>query len=205
MNGMGIHKRQPVAATALTGLLILTASVGCNRSQPAASSGSGSPVATPKPSPTPTPRAVRAESTDFKLTMTDAKGQTVALLDAKYTNFDPLKAGGTVTVQGVDATLYDEGKAATRVRAENAVADQKSRIVTLTGNVRAVSLSRKDTPTVRAERMVWHADQKLLTGEGKVLMTLKPDFELPGRSFRADTKLNRMTVKQDERPGTGRF
>lgn len=192
------------AALGLTALLTLAISVGCARPRSTGAPASkASSSATPLP--TPTPRVVRAESSEVHLTMISPKGKTVAVLDAKSTNFDPLKAGGTLAVQDADAVLYEEGKPATRISARNLVADQQKRILTATGNVRAESLSRPDAPTARADRMIWYADRKLLTGQGKVLMTLKPDFELPGRSFTADTNLNNFSVQQDERPARGSF
>lgn len=194
------HAIRP-ALLAAAALLVVGAMAGCSKPR---ATPDVSVKATPSPSPTPRPQqAVTAQAVDVHFTMTDVKGQTVAVVDAKTTRYDPLNGGGMLTAENANTILYEEGKPATRLRAQKISADRNTRVVTATGNVIAESLSHKDTPTVRADRMVWTADSKILTGNGKVLLTMKPDYELPGRSFRADTKLNHFNVKQDERPGRG--
>ncbi|MDX1933963.1 MAG: hypothetical protein SFU56_15290 [Capsulimonadales bacterium] len=161
--------------------------------------------------PTPTPPPLSATSTGLSVSVYDSKGDVspsgalpkVLDLKSRGAGASTGAEGETVVVSRGSAVLYQEGKASATLTADRLAANREERTVVATGNVVATSLSQPRAPAVRADKMVWTHDRNLLTGNGNVVMTARPDFVLHGRSFTADTKLSRYRVKMGQTPSSG--
>jgi len=94
------------------------------------------------------------------------------------------------------ATLYRDGKAVATLTADKMKADNKTRILTATGNVLVRSRNDTDgTPkSVRADTMRWDHDKNQITGDGHVVLAYGATVQIPGRSFVADTAIQSFDV-----------
>ena len=94
------------------------------------------------------------------------------------------------------ATLYRDGKAVATLTADKMKADNKTRVLTATGNVLVRSRNDTDgTPkSVRADTMRWEHDKNQITGEGNVMLSYGTTVQIPGRSFVADTAIQSFDV-----------
>ncbi len=105
-----------------------------------------------------------------------------------------------------EATLFDKnGQPLLFLRADVIEADPKTQQIVGTGDVRAVSLAEPGAPTLRADRMAWTPKDRIVRGDGNVLITRAPDLHIPGRSFEADTDLRRFKVRGSSQPATVRY
>lgn len=200
------ERRAAVFAAAAGALASLLAAAGCG---PKKSEG-------PKPSPSPSvkssPRAAPLEATvrDLDLLLTDPKGAPVAQIKAEAGSVGPGgAASGSAGYQGAlrvgTATLYQEGKAAATLRADELKADQAKRTVTGRGNVVVRSLQSPESPAIRADEMTWRYDDDTVTGSGNVLVTRAPDLQVPASRFEADTRVRDFTLYGGGKPATGSF
>jgi LPS export ABC transporter protein LptC len=155
------------------------------------------------PSPKSSPPAVSVTTGGVNLFLFDAKGRRVARLTAATVGYNPRDDQNIVTVTGGKATLYEKGQPAATLTADTVTANRTARTITGVGNVVAHSLTQKGAPTIRSDRMVWQHDARVIMGDGNVTVSADPDYRLYGRSFKADTKLRRVSVKVGETPATG--
>ena len=201
MNGVKI-RLQIVCAT--TAAIV----AGCQ----IAPSASGIPSPTPSApgvasaTPTPTPPAIAGQATGANVTLFGKKGERVATLQAAAAGFDPGNAGKILTVRGAKAELYDKktpGEPTAEMTADLVTADREKRTLTATGNAKFRSLDDKSAPTVRADKMVWSFDESAVKGSGNVLLTAEPNYQMPGETFQADTRLQTFRVESNGQPATG--
>ena len=177
---------------------------GCGRTLAPAMTAP-TPAASAMPLATPTP-GIAAQATGAKAILFGKNGERVAALTAASAGFDPTNASKTLVVKKGKATLYDREKAdapAAEMTADFLTADREKRLLTATGNARIRSLTQKEAPTIRADKMIWSFDARTVNGSGNVLLTAEPNLKMPGNSFQADTRLQTFRVESDGQPATG--
>jgi LPS export ABC transporter protein LptC len=162
--------------------------------------------ATPQGTPTPFPISVKGVG--LSTTLFDARGRVVAEVRAAEALVGAEKGGAPSdplgAVQTADATLYQDGAAASTLKSDTLKADRDSRVLTGTGNVTLRSLTQPDGSTIRADTMVWHSNANIVTGHGHVLLTRR-DIQMRGTSFVADTRVRKVTLETGGAPTTGSF
>ena len=164
------------------------------------------PVAAPA-SPLPSPVArLGAVADSPELTFTDKNGKRVASIAAQ--------SGAVVGSTGMDtlgnlqkarAMLYQNGKPAAILTANTIRADQKTRIITATGNVvlSTVNPENNSANRARADQMVWNHDRHRVTGTGNVVLSSGDAVRLPGTTLVADTRLQSAEITGGDAPITG--
>lgn len=197
-------RRQAILPVIGIALLAAGVAAGCGR-KPSGPSSSGQPAVpgSPSPSPTPTPLNMTAALDDFSATMFDKTGKPAASIKALSVGVNPDDAQSLISVSRANATLYEKGQPAATLTAEKLVVNKETRELTATGNVVVKSLRNQSRATVRADKMVWQHDEARLIGSDNVLITMSPDVQMPGKSFEADTKLSKFSVKGNGSPVTG--
>lgn len=160
----------------------------------------------PVAAPTPPPPAVSGFVQNIDLTLTSGRDNaTIVRVKAAAGTVEPAGGALTGTLTNGTVTLFQNNKPAAVIRARQTRFDQKTRTVTAERDVVVRSLADPTSPAIRADTMIWRYDTQTITGKGNVLITRKPDYELPGESFTADTRLRTFTLHGGDTPATGTF
>jgi hypothetical protein len=107
--------------------------------------------------------------------------------------------GGVIGVmKNVDGILYENGKAADRLKSAIVTADNQKRMVTASGGVTITSLTQAGT-VLTCDSVVWYTAQDKMLGTGHVLLHTG-GFTQSGPSFLADTKMKSVVMPA---PGPG--
>jgi len=132
--------------------------------------------------------ALKAEFRGARITWDDENGFRVWEARFKEATASQTGKGAVVELRGVEASLYKDGKIASRLVAPRVVADSRSREVKAAGGVEVTSAVYN--ASVRAERLVWKSREDKLFGAGGVRMK-KENLSVTARSFEADTALKK--------------
>jgi hypothetical protein len=180
----------------------LCIAAGCGRNERAAAEAQRpAPKPAEKKPALPIGGSVRA----VEITLTDPKGVVRARVKADEAQVgrsgkDAAAAAGAL-VNGT-ATLHDDaGKPSATLRADRLRVDQAERTVTGVGDVVARALAQPGSPSVRADRVVWHADDDTIRGDGSVVIT-RDGVRIPARAFVADTRLRQVRLSGSDVPAT---
>ena len=141
------------------------------------------------------------------MTLFDADGRIVAEVKSAQVAVGQTRQDGpqAAALVGGTATLYEDGKPAVALKADQVRAYDETQTVTARGNVVARSLTQVGAPAMRADRMTWSPRENKLRGDGNVLITREPDLRIPGRSFVAELTLQRFRIKGNGQPATASF
>jgi LPS export ABC transporter protein LptC len=144
-----------------------------------------------KPKVTPQPTKEKAQSPDIEGSFSKAKiiwddGRGHKLWEAEFASADAAHADGTskVSLKDVKATLYKNGKAASRLVAPTATADSRTKEVHASGGVSVTG----NGATARCDELVWQSANNRIKGTGHVKMA-QENLKIHANSFTADTSL----------------
>jgi len=143
----------------------------------------------------PKEKKLEAEFERARITWDDDKGRR--LWEAEFEEALASQTGESAVVElrNVKASLYKDGKVASRLVAPRVVADSRTGEVRASGGVKVHSVA--DEVSARAERLVWKSREDRLVGTGAVKMT-RGNMEIAATSFEADTAMRKARFKDAE-------
>lgn len=143
----------------------------------------------------PKEKKLEAEFERARITWDDDKGRR--LWEAEFEEALASQTGESAVMElrDVKASLYKDGKVASRLIAPRVVADTRTREVRASGGVKVTSAA--DSASISAERMTWKSRENKLIGVGTVRMT-KGNMEIAAHAFEADTGLKKARFSDGE-------
>lgn len=135
-----------------------------------------------------TESAYKGEFEKARIIWNDGKGAPI--LQARFKKALTSMTGDDTVgeLQGVNASLYKDGKPASTMIAPKVIIDRKSGEIKATGGVKVVSAV--DGSVARSDKMTWKSRDDRLLGAGSVRMT-RNNITVTADSFDADTALKK--------------
>lgn len=131
---------------------------------------------------------------NITLTEVDKNGKLLWEIKSERAEYSDDRRKASLTK--ISGKFYRDGKPLISAIGEGGSIDQDSREIVIEGNVKAIAL--KDNITLNADKMIWLADQDLLTATGKVKVEKKADkITITGKILKANPGANRFTIQQD--------
>lgn len=191
ISAMFEHRVGTIYRLILTAICIAILTAGCGRKpavkKPAPVSAQPAKPAEPEPERT----RVDARFEGARVTWDDDQGKR--LWEAGFKSATASESGGAAEVElaGVEASLYRDGKVASRMVAPRVVADSSKKEIRAYGGVKVTSLT--DNATASAEEMVWKPKENKIIGTGGVRMD-RGNIHIRARSISTDTALKRASL-----------
>jgi hypothetical protein len=181
-------------------LLLLAASLasaicfaGCSRRQHSRSPArSGAKAEPPAPSKSPSTGKINAKFEKARLIWDDEKGRRV--WDAEFEEATALQSdrNASVTLTGVKAGLYRDGKTASILIAPTVIADSRTREIRASGGVKIKSTG--NGTSVSVDQLVWKSRDGRIIGSGGVNM-VRDNVSIEANTLVADTSLMHAVLK----------
>ncbi len=154
-----------------------------------------SPARTLTEKPSPDRTRTEAKFEGAKVTWDDDQGKR--LWEAGFKSATADEAGGSARVELTDVTasLYKDGKVASRMVAPKVVADSAKKEVRAFGGVKVTSLA--DGSTASADQMIWMPREDKIVGTGGVRMD-KGSIHIRAQSITTDTALTKAKLSDAE-------
>ncbi len=127
------------------------------------------------------------------LTEFDAQGNLIWEINASKADYS--EDNFTAQIVTVSGKFYRQGKVLIEAQGRAGTVNQRERKITIDGDIKAKLLN--ENIQITADRMVWQADDDLLTATGNIKIS-QPDrqISLVGKSLRAVPSLSRFTLEQ---------
>lgn len=125
----------------------------------------------------------------------DENGHPIWRAQFKQATASQTGEGAVVEITGVEASLYREGKLASKLVAPRVVADSRTREVRATGGVKVVSALHKSSAS--ADRLVWKPRQDKLIASGGVRMQ-RDNLTISASTLEGDTALGKVRLTNAE-------
>lgn len=175
--------------TLLVGVFLTAGCGKSERPQPSASTENVEQDAAPQnQGKAPEDDAIEASFTKARIVWHDDKGNRVWEAQFKEAVASHTDDDSSVRLQGVEASLYQDGKVVSRLSAPQVDADSKTREVRASGGVKLVSAIHD--ASAQSERLVWKSQEHKVFGQGGVRM-VKGNLSVTARSFESDTGLQK--------------
>ncbi|MCA1903587.1 MAG: LPS export ABC transporter periplasmic protein LptC [Cyanobacteria bacterium KgW148] len=141
-----------------------------------------------------TPSQVPGSTLD-NVTLTEFDSQGNLIWEIKASKADYSQDNLTAQIVTVSGKFYRGGKVLIEAQGKAGSVNQKERKITIDGDIKAKLLN--ENIQVNADRMVWQADDDLLTATGNIKIN-QPDrqISLVGKSLKAIPSISRFTLEQ---------
>ncbi|MFN3361798.1 MAG: LPS export ABC transporter periplasmic protein LptC [Pseudanabaenaceae cyanobacterium] len=134
-------------------------------------------------------------STLGNVTLTEFDSQGNLIWEIKATKADYNEENFTATIVTVSGKFYRQGKVLIEATGKAGSVNQRERKITVDGDIKAKLL--EENIELKADRLVWQADDDLLTATGNIQIQ-QPDrrITLVGKSLRATPSKSHFTLSQ---------
>ncbi len=188
ISAMSEHRARKICWLILTTICIALWTAGCGRKpaveKPTRAAGQPARPAEPEPERT----KVDARFEGARVTWDDDQGKRIWEAGFKSATASAADGSAEVELIRVEASLYRDGKVASRMVAPRVVADSSKKEIRAYGGVKVTSLT--DNTTATADEMIWKPKENKIFGTGGVRMD-RGNIHIRARSITADTALKR--------------